>query len=189
MGSLGLAVTLRPRPHCEHAVGLSPCDLRSWRRASSFTQQNGFARFLLPLHSFLPETSLGTRTWFYSPHWTPCFCQASLVLMKGSPWSLPPTPAFRLTWTRVWSRGWCQWTALQGEEPCLLPPGAKGWGQGTQGLAVTLDVVAGLYDRHTLRVRRATQSPGERRGSILGPGPSGKLLECGDGEGRLPHGQ
>lgn len=151
-GSLGLAVTLRPQPHCEHAVGLSACDLRSWRRASSFTQQNGFARFLLPLHSFLPETSLGTRTWFYSPHRTPCFCQASLVLMKGSPWSLPPTPAFRLTWTRVWSRGWCQWTALQGEEPCLLPPGAKGWGHGTQGLAVTLDVVAGLYDRHTLRV-------------------------------------
>ena len=69
--------------------------------------------------------------------------------MKGSLWSLPPAPAFWLTRIQVWSYGWCQWTALQGEEPCPLPPCARGWEQGTCGLAVTLDVVAGLYDTHT----------------------------------------
>lgn len=129
-GSLGLAVASRPRPHCEHAVGLSAYDLRSWRWASSFTQQNGFARFLLPLHSFLPETSLGTRTWFYSPHRTPCFRQASLVLIKGSPWSLPPTPAFRLTWTQGSGAvgGASGWRSRERSRACCHPvPG--GWGR------------------------------------------------------------
>ena len=69
--------------------------------------------------------------------------------MKGLPWSLPPAPAFWLTRIQVWNYGWCQWTVLHGEEPCPLPPCARGWEQGTCGLAVTLDVVAGLYDTHT----------------------------------------
>ena len=103
--------------------------------------------------------------------------------MKGSPWSLPPAPAFQLTRIQVWSYGWCQWTALQGEEPCPLPPCATGWEQGTCGLAVTLDVVAGLYNRHTHCVSEGqlkAQGKGEAPYWAQPQGPSGKLLECGE---------
>ena len=95
--------------------------------------------------------------------------------------------------TGVWSCGWCQWMALQGEEPCLLPPCARGLGQGTRGLAVTLDMVASLYDRqtHTACLKGNSKPRGKERLHIRPnpPGPSGKQLECGDGEGRLPRRQ
>ncbi|XP_054939270.1 uncharacterized protein [Physeter macrocephalus] len=107
-----LVYSRKPRASCHFPTLATPGTNTLWvclrvmrdpgTRAStpSFTQQNGFARGLLSLHSFLPGIFAGTRTSCCGTHPTPCFCQASLVLMKESPWSLPPALAFLLTWTQ-----------------------------------------------------------------------------------------
>lgn len=62
-------------------------------------------------------TSTGPAGLFYGTHRTPSFCQASLVLRKGPPWSPPPALAASVhTGTRAPGRGSCLGTALQGKQ-------------------------------------------------------------------------